>query len=522
MKYLNYPKTSAMAYEKDTQQLLEKGLTQQDLEQQLELFRKGIPPVKLNRPASPGDGVVVLNQNEVVELANFFRIIAPTKDIVKFVPASGAATRMFSDLVLWHQMLASGVTNEALLERYPTAKQFFTELKAFAFWDELRDALSNKDLDAQQLLDEGHYITLLTHILFDQGQGYSQKPKGLIPFHRYHNGNRTPLEEHLVEGAYYARRGDNSVHLHFTVLPEHMNSFEKIIKKKVPALEKEFGVKFFVHLSVQNPSTDTVAVDSNNELFREKDGKMVFRPGGHGALIENLNNLDCDLVFIKNIDNVVPDHHKNETYLYKKATGGLLLKIQQEIFYWLRILTGQPQNEEAFIKAKEFAMLRLNLDPYYIKGSLEECRKQLIDFLNRPLRICGMVKNQGEPGGGPFWIKDERTGRVSLQIIESSQINMNDPAQKAIFSVASHFNPVDLVCSLKDFQGKKFNLKSFVDKNSGFISQKTKDGKLLKALELPGLWNGAMASWITLFVEVPLITFNPVKTVTDLLRPEHC
>jgi len=510
-----------MQLENDLKQLAQKGLSIEDIEFQLSLFRNGIPPVRLHRPASPGDGVIVLLQNEVVNMANFYRENASSLHIQKFVPASGAATRMFSEPITWYNKLSDGMSAGILLKEYSNARKFFAELKSFAFYDELKSTMLANGVDISQTLTGSDYHTVLECLLFDSGLGYANKPKGLIPFHRYATGARTPLEEQMVEGAYYARRDDGTVSMHFTVSPEHLAAFEKLLKLKTPQLEADLDVKYSISLSVQDPSTDTVAVDLNNELFREKDETLVFRPGGHGALIENLNSLDCDLVFIKNIDNVVPDHHKHETYLYKLATAGMLLKLQEEVFYWLRLLTQHDYNEDIYQKASDFAQKQLNMDPYYIKSAGKESWQQLIDFLNRPLRVCGMVKNQGEPGGGPFWIKDANTGKVSLQIIESSQIDLNDPAQKAIFSVSTHFNPVDLVCSLKDFNGSKFDLKSYVDAHSGFISQKTKDGKVLKALELPGLWNGAMASWITLFVEVPLITFNPVKSVNDLLRPEH-
>jgi hypothetical protein len=505
----------------DLRQLSEKGIGYETIDAQLALFKKGIPPVKLSRPASPGDGVIVLGREKAIEYAVFYRQVAPSKGIMKFVPASGAASRMFMEPHSWLNELHNGVTLEDLLAENESARQFFTEFKAFAFWEDLAKALERAGLDADTLYEQGDFSTLLDFLLNSKGLDYSLKPKGLIPFHRYVEYCRTPLEEHLVEGAYYARDTAGNVNIHFTVSPEHLTEFESLVRKKIPFYENEFGVKYQVRFSVQKSSTDTVAVDLKNELYREADGRLLFRPGGHGALIANLNDLDCEVVFIKNIDNVVPDHHKQETYLYKKALCGLLLQVQEKLFGWLNVLENSPFDEETCEKVFDFALKNLNLDPDGLRGTLEERRKQLFDFLNRPIRVCGMVKNQGEPGGGPFWVKDPATGMNTLQIIEAAQINMQEPAQKAMFSVSTHFNPVDLVCSLKDYKGRKFNLMSYIDSQTGFISCKVKDGRTLKALELPGLWNGAMASWITLFVEVPLITFNPVKTVNDLLRPEH-
>ncbi|HSV87434.1 MAG TPA: DUF4301 family protein [Bacteroidales bacterium] len=510
-----------MNRELDLRQLNERGIGPETIEAQLTLFRKGIPPVRLSRPASPGDGVILLAREEAIEYAALFRKVAPARDLFKFVPASGVASRMFMEPVLWYNELKGGATFSELINKNEAARQFYEEFKNFAFWDDLTQALDMAGLNVNQLYGKGDFLTLLDYLLNDIGLGYSSKPKGLIPFHKYVEYCRTALEEHLIEGAYYARDASGMVKIHFTVSPEHLADFENLIKKKAPYYENEFGVKYRVTFSLQKPSTDTVAVDLNNELYREADGRLLFRPGGHGALIANLNDLDCDLVFIKNIDNVVPDHKKQETYLYKKALGGLLLKVQQEVFEWLNIIENCPFDDDTCSKVYDFALKNLNLDPDGIKGNLEECRKSLFNFLNRPIRVCGMVKNLGEPGGGPFWVKDPVSGQNTLQIIEAAQINMQEPAQKAIFSVSTHFNPVDLVCSLKDFRGRKFNLMSYIDTQTGFISQKTKNGETIKALELPGLWNGAMASWITLFVEVPLITFNPVKTVSDLLRPEH-
>jgi hypothetical protein len=347
-------------------------------------------------------------------------------------------------------------------------------------------------------------------------------PKGMIKFHHYGNFSRTAAGEHLVEGAHYCANRTKNVNVHLTVSPEHLSGFKDLIAYVQPYYESMFGVIYNVEFSVQKPSTDTIAVGMNNQPFREKDGSLVFRPGGHGALIENLNDMDCDVVFIKNIDNVVPDRLKSETYRYKKILGGLLLQIQGKAFSLLKALEVRPPAEEVINDAVQFCEQQISIsfpeDFYYWLASKKVAFLQ--EILNRPVRICGMVKNEGEPGGGPFWVKDKQ-GNISLQIVESSQINMNDAGQKKIFSTSTHFNPVDIVCSLKNYKGEKFDLHHFIDPDTGFIAVKSKDGKQLKALELPGLWNGAMAKWITVFVEVPIITFNPVKTVNDLLREQH-
>ena len=510
-----------MITERDHLQLKEKGISPGQLQVQLDYFRKGFPPVILHRPASPGDGILQLGEKLVQELVDFFLQNAPSRKIVKFVPASGAATRMFKDLFSWRDQLKSGVLPEELMESDPSAKQFFSDIKSFAFWDELALAMHRDCVDADHMLDQEHFLTILDYLLFEYGLDYASLPKGLLMFHQYGKEARTPLEEHLVEGAEYARGQNNDVPVHFTVSPEHQKKFEKIVAEKAPVYEARFGVKFHVSFSVQKPSTDTVAVDLSNAPFRESDGSLLFRPAGHGALIENLNDLEADVVFIKNIDNVVPDRLKEETFLFKKVLGGLLIKTQNEVFALLEELEKETLNAETIKNAVDFAENHLNLEPGSIKGSNDECRRQLITFLNRPIRVCGMVKNVGEPGGGPFWVTEPQWGKSSLQIVESSQINLQDEEQAAIFKGSTHFNPVDLVCSLKNYKGQKFNLPDFVDPETGFISKKSKDGKALKALELPGLWNGAMADWITLFVEVPLITFNPVKTANDLLRQEH-
>lgn len=376
-----------------------------------------------------------------------------------------------------------------------------------------------KNID--ELLSANQYKEVVKAMLDKEGLNYGALPKGLLKFHKYANGSRTPLEEHLVEGALYAREKDGTVNIHFTVSTEHRALFEALVNKVVPAYEKEFGVNYNVSFSEQKPSTDTVAANPDNTPFRTKDGDLLFRPGGHGALIENLNDIDADVVFIKNIDNVVPDRLKADTVRYKKLLAGVLVSLQQQVFAYLRKLDSGKYTMDELREMLQFVQKKLftkNPETKMLEDT--ELAIYLRKKLNRPMRVCGMVRNVGEPGGGPF-LAYNADGTISLQILESSQIDMNDAEKKAMFEKGTHFNPVDLVCAVKDYQGNAFNLPQYVDPQTGFISHKSKDGKELKALELPGLWNGAMSDWSTVFVEVPLSTFNPVKTVNDLYREQH-
>ncbi|MBW6478152.1 MAG: DUF4301 family protein [Bacteroidales bacterium] len=510
-----------MFTEKDLEQLKEKGISVDMAKDQIRNFEKGFPFIKLASPATPGDGIIQIDQDQLKEYVEFYDEKYPALDIVKFVPASGAATRMFKDLFTWRDELRKGKSAENIAASDKQAAQFFAEMETFAFWDDLKNVLNDKGLDANALLEKKDYLSLIDHLLDDDGLGYAMLPKGLLRFHKYKDFSRTPLEEHLVEGANYVRKSSNVVKLHFTVSPEHRGRFINHVGSVIKSYEENFGTGFEVRFSVQKPSTDTMAVDLENNPFRDSDGSLLFRPGGHGALIQNLNELTEDLVFIKNIDNVVPDRLKEETYTYKKLLGGLLLFLQEKVFRILREIDGGNFADDEYAVARTFAIEHLCIDEKILPHDDKEGISLLRKLLDRPIRICGMVKNVGEPGGGPFWVQDPRSGIRSLQIVESSQVDHKDAEQKKIFEQSTHFNPVDLVCSLKDHTGKAYDLAGFVDPETGFISYKSKDGKDLKAQELPGLWNGAMANWNTIFVEVPLITFNPVKTIMDLLREEH-
>jgi hypothetical protein len=486
---------------------------------QIENFRKGFPYLQIEDAAAVGNGIIQLNEEDLEKrCALYENKISENIEPLKFIPASGAASRMFKTLFAALEDLDNGIDTEKILKDNKAAKEFIDKFEHFAFASELEDIIkqNGETLDVKNQLD---------YLLSEKGLNYGALPKGLLKFHTYKNSRRTPFEEHLVEGAKYSKDKNGNVKLHFTVSPEHQPEFEILLNTIKTDYETNFKVTFDVSFSQQKPSTDTIAVDLNNEPFREKDNSLLFRPGGHGALIENLNDLDADIIFIKNIDNVVPDRLKKPTINYKKALAGVLLKNQEKLFFYQKELNEKHPAalDSAFLAAaSNFLENTLNTKPatnqYYTEK--EELYHYLREKLNRPLRVCGMVKNEGEPGGGPFWVKND-DGTISLQVVESSQIDPNSVQQQKIAKNATHFNPVDLVCAVKNYKGEKFNLTQFTNPKTGFISIKSKDGKELKAQELPGLWNGAMSDWNTLFVEVPIETFNPVKTVNDLLREQH-
>jgi hypothetical protein len=508
----------------DLKQIAAHGVLLENIEIQLNDFRNGYPFARLQAPATKGNGIRTFTEKEVHELITNFERTAKDLKLVKFVPASGAATRMFKHLFEFQELPADKKSDPKLLEDkdFNSAGYFFRHLNNFAFYDDLKRIMSRAGNNIDECFKKNDYQTILDYVMTSKGLNYGYLPKGLIKFHHYGTFSRTAAGEHLVEGAHYCANRSKHVTVHLTVSPEHISNFKDMIAYVQPYYESLYGVVYEIIFSVQKPSTDTIAVDLNNEPFREKNGYLVFRPGGHGALIENLNDLDCDIVFIKNIDNVVPDRLKAETYRYKKLIGGLLMQIQGKAFNLLRALDKKPPSEETIKEAVQFCEQQVSISfPSDFHHWVEIKKVRFLhDILNRPIRICGMVKNEGEPGGGPFWVKNKQ-GEVSLQIVESSQIDLSKPDQKKIFGSSTHFNPVDLVCSLKDYKSQKFDLHNYIDHSTGFISIKSKDGRHLKAQERPGLWNGAMANWITVFVEVPIITFNPVKTVNDLLREQH-
>ncbi|WP_373723014.1 DUF4301 family protein [Bacteroides heparinolyticus] len=499
----------------DKELLKSKGISEEQIAEQLACFKKGFPYLKLSAAASVEKGILTPDTNEQKEYLDAWEGYRQTdKVVVKFVPASGAASRMFKNLF---EFLGADYN----VPQTSFEKMFFEKIEDFAFYDDLNMACRKTvGEDVPALLASGNYKAIVASLLEAAGLNYGALPKGLLKFHKYEDGNRTPLEEHLVEGALYAANKNGKVNVHFTVSPEHRTLFRTLVDAKAMAYAQKYGVNYNVTFSEQKPSTDTIAVDMENNPFRDA-GKLLFRPGGHGALIENLNDLDADVIFIKNIDNVVPDRLKGDTVLYKKLIAGVLVTLQQRAFAYLRLLDSGRYTHEQILEVLQFLQKQLYCKNPEIKD-LEDAELviYLKEKLNRPMRVCGMVKNVGEPGGGPF-LAYNSDGTVSLQILESSQIDMDDPAKKEMFEKGTHFNPVDLVCAVRDYKGHKFDLVKYVDKATGFISYKSKNGKDLKALELPGLWNGAMSDWNTIFVEVPLSTFNPVKTVNDLLREQH-
>ncbi len=495
------------------QKITAQGKLVDSIQQQLESFKQGFPFLRLVGPATPARGIQVWEENQVQHYQSYFASKAEELDIVKFVPASGAASRMFKDLF-------SYLETDGDLSKNAFTQKFIGNLNQFAFYQDLDAVPQHGGESIASLLDKKEYKKLVAALLTETGLNYGNLPKGLLKFHSYGDANRCPAEEHLIEGIQYGVGKNKQVHIHFTVSPEHEEGFVQEINQHLPRLQKSTGLVFTVSFSHQKKSTDTIAVDESNEPFLEEDGSLLFRPAGHGALLENLNEVAADLIFIKNIDNVVPDRLKPITKSYKMALAGLLLEVQSHVFEALKAL--EEVTTQSVRKSQEVYVSDLGgLVPEEIQNaSLSEQAAFFQAKLNRPIRVCGMVKNTGEPGGGPFWIH-EKDGTESLQILETAQIDLNNSESNQHFQASTHFNPVDLVCGTRDYKGQAFDLPQFRDMNTGFITEKSKNGKVLKALELPGLWNGAMAHWNTLFVEVPLITFNPVKTINDLLREEH-
>ena len=504
-----------MLSERDLKQIADKGISEKQIENQLNEFKTGFPFLRLEAAASVERGIVATTAESREKFEKCWeQFKAAGNKVVKFVPASGAASRMFKDMFAFVDAEYDKPTTDF-------EKKYFENIEKFAFYDELNDSCQkNEGKDIPTLLAEGNYKAVASQMLRAEGLNYGQLPKGLLLFHKYAEGPRTPMEEHLVEAALYAA-SNGEAHIHFTVSHEHMPLFRQKVADKADFYAQKFGVKYDISFSEQKPSTDTVAANPDNTPFRNADGSLLFRPGGHGALIENLNEIDADIIFIKNIDNVVPDRLKDETVTYKQVIAGVLVSLQQKAFEYLRLLDAGTCNHDKLEEIIRFVQQDLCCRKADIK-ELEDADLviYLREKLNRPMRVCGVVKNVGEPGGGPF-LTYNQDGTVSLQILESSQIDKNNAEYMEMFTKGTHFNPVDLVCSVKDYKGQPFNLPDFVDRTTGFISSKSKNGKELKALELPGLWNGAMSNWNTIFVEVPLGTFNPVKTVNDLLREQH-
>ncbi|MCD4772781.1 MAG: DUF4301 family protein [Bacteroidales bacterium] len=514
-----------MFTEKDISQFDSKNINIKTIDKQIKNFKEGFKFINLHAAATKNNGVIAFNDKEIERLIDLYSEESKKRNVLKFVPASGAASRMFKHLFEFIENYKGTDENYNQLisdKSFNSVYYFLENIRDIAFFDDLKQIMSKNGYDIKKCLANKDYVTIVKYLLNETGLNYAQKPKGLLKFHNYPEGSRMSIEEHLVEGAKYCKDKNNKAFIHFTVSPEHKESFIEqinIVKKK---FEKKFNVEYIISYSEQKPSTDTIAVDLDNKPFRETDSSILFRPGGHGALIENLNDIKGDIIFIKNIDNIVPDKLREQTYIYKKVIAGYLIELQTKIFEYLHLLENKNIDQAKLKEVITFAKEELNID---IKENFnilpkKEKTEYLFTKLNRPIRVCGMVKNEGEPGGGPFKVVNS-DGDISLQIVESSQINFDINSQKEIVGNATHFNPVDLVCGVRNYKGEQFDLRKFVDPATGFISIKSKNGNKLKAQELPGLWNGAMANWITIFVETPIITFNPVKTVNDLLREQH-
>lgn len=504
---------------KDLEQLDSKGISKQKVIHQIETFKEGIPFVQLVKAAVVGNGILRFSEKEEEDLVQYFEDHRHDLDLLKFVPASGAASRMFKAMFNFldtYDPSKEGLS--AYIERTgdKDVQTFVEQMPKLPFYglimERIKGKAANKDEETYRFVKE---------MLMEDGLNYGFYPKGLLPFHKYGSDTATPFEEHLKEAALYAKT-DGKAHLHFTVSEQHDDMFKEEEARVVPKISKRTDTEFEITYSNQKPSTDTIAVDMDNKPFKNGDGSILFRPGGHGALIENLNDQDADIIFIKNIDNVVIDKNLEKVANSKKMLAGILKKVQDRAFGYAEQLDEGDVSTTKADEIREFLEKSLNvrMPANYDELDVEEQQSVLKDKIDKPIRVCGMVKNEGEPGGGPFWIKD-RKDNVSLQIIESAQIDLDDPEQAAILNNSTHFNPVDLVCGVRNHKGEKYDLLKYVDSKQGFITGKTKEGKELKALELPGLWNGAMAHWNTIFVEVPLVTFNPVKTVNDLLKPTH-
>lgn len=494
----------------DIKHLDEIGISKDTINKQLENFHKGFSPIQLSKPAKINDGITSLSDKELDRLASIYGEFNGSR--VRFIPASGAATRMFEELIQWKTF---GVSN-AFME------QFFTNLKRFPFYELLKEEFEKLDLSIEACIENKDYSQIIEVLLGINGLNYQHLPKGLVAFHSYENGIRTAFEEQIIESTSYCNSPNGVIELHFTISPEHKTLFEKAYAKIEAEFELERKAKLRVEFSVQKKSTDMIAVDMQNQIVRTPEGEILLRPGGHGALLENLNTLSHEMVFIKNIDNVVTEKQMPQIGVYKKALAGLLIETRAKVFKYLELLNQKGQNVDILAEILKFTIEELCIHP---PTDLEtdqpsKLAEYLIEKLDRPIRVCGMVKNTGEPGGGPFWVINADKS-VSLQIVETVQIDTNDEKQNEIFNSSTHFNPVDIVCSFNNKQNIKYNLLNFTAPETGIIATKSYNGQSIRVQELPCLWNGSMANWNTIFVEVPLETFNPVKTVNDLLRESH-
>lgn len=499
--------------ENDLESIRREGLTVETVYSQLEILSSETTPLNLDRPCSIGDGIAAIPEMEKKTLVYIHDREASKGRMTKFLPASGAASRMFRSWFNYYEMEGFNDTEDA--------GKLADTITEFAFYDDLLAAVSRDGKDIHNML-RGNVSEMLGYILTQKGLNYANLPKALLKFHSYPGRNRTSLEEHLVEATMFLQDKNHVCRIHITVSEEHRSAVENYISEIRIFYETQYDVTFRISFSIQSPSTNTIAIDMEGKPFRDEAGCLIFRPGGHGALLKNLDAIDEDIIFIKNIDNIPPDRLKPETVLYKKILGGYIVQLQEKIFHYLRLLGEKEPDGKQISEIAGFCRENLSVNtPRDFDKLPGTAKKDLIfNILNRPLRVCGMVRNEGEPGGGPFWITGKQ-GEQSLQIVEESQINAESEEQRAIWKSSTFFNPVDMVCSIKDYRGEKFDLGRYVDTDTYIVSNKSYKGKALKVLELPGLWNGSMSGWNSVFVEIPSTTFNPVKTVEDLLRDEH-
>lgn len=487
----------------DERQLQERGLTINDALQQIHQFTHDTQPARLDRACTVGDGILSLSGSDCFAYQRIYETERVQKTLLKFVPASGAASRMFKHLYNYSADNVSELTEE-----------FIVNFRRFPFRSSLKQAMAEKGLDLDAMEADNKWNEIFDFMLMPHGLHYDDQLKGLVVFHAYQEETRTAFDEHLHEAMGYAKQYNGSCRLHFTLAPHHIERVSAYFDQK----QKQFDYDHFeISYSTQSSATDTLALTKDNAPYRDEHGQLMFRPSGHGALIRNLQELDADVIFIKNIDNVTTQHQLDQTIVYKQVLAGLLLDLRNKINH---LLEGLEQNRESALEeALEF--IQAWFQPGLPLGMSREQLRQYAELrLDRPLRVCGMVRNEGEPGGGPFWVRMQG-GYISKQIVEKSQVDLNDVQQAKILASSTHFNPVDIVCSIKNRAGENYQLDEFIDYTSGFVSEKFAQGQVIKALEWPGLWNGAMAMWNTVFVEVPVSTFNPVKTVNDLLRPGH-
>ena len=493
---------------------------------QVEIFEKRIPYLKLLKPCLIDDGIKVIHEDEQIYYTNLYLDALDDGRAIKLVPASGAASRMFKKQLSVvsnnPKVNLQSLREDALSGDEDSADtlKFIENINSFAFYKELKTISKKNGKELDRLIIAGEVSDIIKLVANEDGLNYSNLPKGSILFHAYPGGARTAFEEHIVEAMHYSAGKDKLVRAHFTISPEHEKDIKELFESLIEKYSTE-GWKFDIRFSFQSPETDTVSVTLDNQLFRDEEGKIVFRPGGHGALLKNLNDLKADIILIKNIDNIVPDYLKEETYKYKKIIGGYLIDLQKKVFHVLNNWN-ENSDENFFNDVVRFISNEFGIDlTLKLKSSnLAEKKKYLFDYLNRPIRVCGMVKKEGHPGGGPYWVID-KDENISKQVVETAQVDLSDKNQVSILDEATHFSPVDFACGVKDYLGYNFDLQKYSNPDTGLITKKSKDGKELKALELPGLWNGGMYYWLTVFIEVPKITFNPVKEVNDLLKPEH-